>query len=120
MTRTFTAGNCNLALPSSHTLPAASSSRKRIRNSEVVGQASQQQQQGVCLCGQEFSSFQARNILHAIGFALYTLASVRLLTEIFEITRAGLKKHELASIIFKNQKEQHYGNYKRHTRFRNS
>jgi len=37
----------------------------------------------------------ARGALHGIGFALYALALVRPLMEIFEITRDGLKKHEL-------------------------
>ena len=47
---------CNLALPSSHTLPAVSSSRRRLHNSAVVGEALQRQQRGVCLCGQASSS----------------------------------------------------------------
>jgi hypothetical protein len=37
----------------------------------------------------------ARGVLYGIGFALYALALVRPLTEIFEITRDGLKKFEL-------------------------
>lgn len=31
-----------------------------------------------------------------LGFAFYTLALIRPLMEIFEITRDGLKKHKLA------------------------
>ena len=37
----------------------------------------------------------ARGVLHGIGFALYAVALIRPLMEIFEITRDGLKKHEL-------------------------
>ncbi|HAV77856.1 MAG TPA: hypothetical protein DCX53_10955 [Anaerolineae bacterium] len=37
----------------------------------------------------------ARGVLYGIGFALYALALIRPLMEIFEITRDGLKKHEL-------------------------
>jgi hypothetical protein len=38
----------------------------------------------------------ARGVLYGIGFALYTLALVRPLKEIIEITRDGMKKFELA------------------------
>jgi hypothetical protein len=38
----------------------------------------------------------ARGVLYGIGFTLYTLTLIRPLIELFEITKAGLKKYELA------------------------
>jgi len=38
----------------------------------------------------------ARGVLYGIGFALYALALIHPLKELFEITRDGLKKYELA------------------------
>lgn len=38
----------------------------------------------------------ARSVLYGIGFTFYPLALIRPLMEIFELTRDGLKKHELA------------------------
>lgn len=38
----------------------------------------------------------ARGVLYGIGFTLYTLTLIRLLIELFKITKVGLKKYKLA------------------------
>ena len=37
----------------------------------------------------------ARGVLYGIGFALYALALIHPVKELFEIAREGLKKHDL-------------------------